>query len=217
MTHVKICGLMRPEDVDAAVAAGADLVGFILVEGTPRYLDPDRARALAARVPDRVRTVAVVAGGVGSGMAQVDGFDLVQTYDMPAQFRDGPGSDPTPARLTNGGGLGQSRGEASRFRDLIVASRGEVPEDVPEGVPVLLDLPFGSRPGPDELRAHWARAAGARRPVILAGSLDPGNVAEAVRAARPWGVDTARGVETAPGVKDHDLIRAFIRNAKEAA
>ena len=62
MTQVKICGLMRPEDVDAAVAAGADLVGFILVEGTPRYLEPDRARALAARVPDRVRTVAVVAG-----------------------------------------------------------------------------------------------------------------------------------------------------------
>jgi phosphoribosylanthranilate isomerase len=53
--------------------------------------------------------------------------------------------------------------------------------------------------------------------VILAGSLDPGNVADAVRAARPWGVDTARGVETAPGVKDHALIRAFVRNAKEAA
>ena len=78
MTQVKICGLMRPEDVDAAVAAGADLVGFILVEGTPRYLEPDRARALAARVPDRVRTVAVV--GV-PGMAPVEGFALTQTYD----------------------------------------------------------------------------------------------------------------------------------------
>ena len=56
-----------------------------------------------------------------------------------------------------------------------------------------------------------------RQPVILAGSLDPENVADAVHAARPWGVDTARGVETAPGVKDHALIRAFVRNAKEAA
>jgi phosphoribosylanthranilate isomerase len=185
MTQVKICGLMRPEDVDAAVAAGADLVGFILVEGTPRYLEPDRARALAARVPDRVRTVAVV--GV-PGMAPVEGFALTQTYDTPAGFRD-----------------------------VIVASRGELPENVPVGVPVLLDLPFGSRPGAKELEAHWARAAEVRQPVILAGSLDPGNVAEAVRAARPWGVDTARGVETSPGVKDHDLIRAFIQNAKEAA
>ena len=65
MTLVKICGLMRPEDVDAAVEAGADLVGFILVEGTPRYLEPDRARALAARVPSRVRTVAVTVAGWG--------------------------------------------------------------------------------------------------------------------------------------------------------
>lgn len=214
MTLVKICGLMRPEDVDAAVDAGADLVGFILVEGTPRYLEPDRARALAARVPDRVRTVAVVAI---PGNAPVEGFDLTQTYDTPAHFRDGQGSDPTPAIGTNGAGLRPGRDDESAFRDLIVASRGEVPEDVPDGVPVLLDLAFGSRPGPEELHAHWARAAEVRQPVILAGSLDPGNVADAVRVARPWGVDTARGVETAPGVKDHDLIRAFVRNATGAA
>jgi phosphoribosylanthranilate isomerase len=185
VTLVKICGLMRPEDVDAAVEAGADLVGFILVEGTPRYLDPDRARALAARVPDHVRTVAVVGG---PGMAPVEGFDLTQTYDSPAEFRD-----------------------------VIVASRGDVPQNVPDGVPVLLDLPFGSRPAANELEAHWARAAEVRQPVILAGSLDPDNVAVAVRAAMPWAVDTARGVETAPGVKDHSRIRAFVRNAKEAA
>ena len=185
MTLVKICGLMRPEDVDAAVDAGADLVGFILVEGTPRYLDPDRARALAARVPDRVKTVAVVGVGV-PGNAPFDGFDLTQTYDTPA-----------------------------RFRDVIVASRGGLP-DAPEDVPVLLDLPFGSRPSAEELVAHWARAAEVRQPVILAGSLDPENVADAVRTARPWAVDTARGVETAPGVKDHALVRAFVRNAKEA-
>jgi len=213
VTLVKICGLMRPEDVDAAVAAGADLVGFILVEGTPRYLEPDRARALAARVPDRVRTAAVV----GSGTGHVGGFDLTQTYDTPAQLRGEPGSDPNPPIGTNRSRVARPRDTASPFRDLIVGSRGGVPEDVPEGVPVLLDLAFGSRPGDEELRAHWARAAEVRQPVIVAGSLDPGNVADAVRAARPWGVDTARGVETAPGVKDHDLIRAFVRNAKEAA
>ena len=185
MTLVKICGLMRPDDVDMAVEAGADLIGFILVENTPRYLDPDAARALAARVPRTVKTVAVVAK---PGLAPVEGFDLTQTYDMPAEFRD-----------------------------VIVASRADLPEDVPAGVPVLLDLPFGSRPGAKQLEDHWARAAAVRQPVILAGSLDPANVADAVRAARPWGVDTARGVETSPGVKDHALVRAFIRNAKEAA
>jgi phosphoribosylanthranilate isomerase len=214
VTQVKICGLMRPEDVDAAVAAGADLVGFILVEGTPRYLEPDRARALAARVPDRVRTVAVV---MGSDPASVDGFDLVQTYDQMALVRDGSGSDPARTIGTVQAGVHQGSDTPARFRDVIVASRGGCPEDVPEGVPVLLDLPFGSRPDADALRAHWARAAWVRQPVILAGSLDPGNVADAVRAAKPWGVDTARGVETSPGVKDHALIRAFVRNAKEAA
>jgi phosphoribosylanthranilate isomerase len=213
VTRVKICGLMRPEDVDAAVEAGADLVGFILVEDTPRYLDPDRARALAARVPDRVKTVAVVA----SGTAPLPGFDLTQTYDISAHFRDEPGSDPAPPVGTKGADVGQGRDDDATLRGLIVASRGRVPEDVPEGVPVLLDLAFGSRPGIEQLKAHWARAAWVRQPVILAGSLDPANVADAVRAAHPWAVDTARGVERAPGIKDHALVRSFIRNAKEAA
>jgi phosphoribosylanthranilate isomerase len=186
MTLVKICGLTRAEDVDAAVAAGADLVGFVLVANTPRYIDPDHARELAARVPPTVRTVAVV-GQTGDSPRLVSGFDLVQTYDTPTDFRH-----------------------------TIVASRGEPRADVPDSVPVLLDLPYGSRPDHGQLRAHWQRAAGVRQPVILAGSLDPENVAEAIAAAHPWAVDTARGVESAPGVKDHDRVRAFVRAAKEA-
>ena len=66
MTLVKICGLTREQDVDAAVAAGADMVGFVLVPDTPRYVELDRAQALAARVPAGVRTVAVVDGGPGT-------------------------------------------------------------------------------------------------------------------------------------------------------
>jgi phosphoribosylanthranilate isomerase len=213
VTLVKICGLMRPDDVDAAVEAGADLVGFILVEATPRHLDLDAARALAARVPERVKTVAVI----NAGTAPLAGFDLTQTYDTSTHIRDGSGSDPAPPIGTNGAGVDRGRGGDGALSGLIVAGRGEVPRNVPDGVPMLLDLAFGSRPGAAELRAHWARAASVRQPVILAGSLDPANVADAVRAARPWGVDTARGVETSPGIKDHALVRAFIRNAKEAA
>jgi phosphoribosylanthranilate isomerase len=191
VTLVKICGLTREQDVDAAVAAGADMVGFVLVPDTPRHVELDRARALAARVPAGVRTVAVVEGpapaGGGAG-PRVEGFDLVQTYARP----DG-------------------------FRDTIVATRGEPPAGVPEDVPVHLDLAFGSRPDAEELHTHWERAARVRQPVMLAGSLGPDNVAEAIAVAHPWAVDTSRGVESAPGIKDHDRVRAFVRAAKEAS
>jgi phosphoribosylanthranilate isomerase len=195
MTLVKICGLTREQDVDAAVAAGADMVGFVLVPDTPRYVALDRAQALAARVRAGVRTVAVVDASVkgtvpltlGDSPRRWQGFDLVQTYDVPADFRD-----------------------------TIVASRGEPPAGIPEDVPVLIDLAYGSRPDAAQLRTHWERAARLRQPVVLAGALHPGNVAEAIAVARPWAVDTSRGVESAPGVKDHDLVAAFVRTAKEA-
>lgn len=182
MTLVKICGLTREQDVDAAVAAGADMVGFVLVPDTPRYVELDRAQALAARVPASVKTVAVIAGP-----HTVAGFDLVQTYGQPDDFRD-----------------------------TIVAARGEPPAGVPAEVPVMLDLEYGSRPDAEALHKHWERAARMRRPVMLGGSLDPDNVAEAIAVAHPWAVDTSRGVEVEPGVKDHDRVRAFVRNAKEA-
>ena len=182
---VKICGLTREEDVDAAVAAGADLVGFVLETFSPRHVTPERAAELAARVPGNVRTVAVVAAGDGPDPAITD---LVQTYEP-----------------------------AGPLHRTIVAARGEVPDGVPADVPLLLDLAYGSQPDEATLAAHWERASAAPGTVMLAGSLDPQNVAAAVAAARPWAVDTARGVESAPGIKDHDLIRQFVNNAKEAA
>ena len=196
MTLVKICGLTREQDVDAAVAAGADMVGFVLVPDTPRYVELDRAKALAARVPAGVRTVAVVNGGPPQGPGpgggarphSGDGFDLVQTYEVPGDFRH-----------------------------TIVAARGEPPAGVPEDVPVMLDLAYGSRPDTAALHKHWERAARVSNPVMLGGSLDPGNVADAIGVAHPWAVDTSRGVESAPGVKDHDRVREFVRNAKGAS
>jgi phosphoribosylanthranilate isomerase len=194
MTLVKICGLTREQDVDAAVAAGADMVGFVLVPDTPRYVELDRAKALAARVPAGVKTVAVVSGGpvgtvpAGGDSPRSDGFDLVQTYEMPDDFRD-----------------------------TIVAARGEPPAGVPGDVPVMLDLAYGSRPDTAALHKHWERAARVSNPVMLGGSLDPDNVADAIAAAHPWAVDTSRGVESSPGVKDHDRVRAFVSNAKAAS
>lgn len=177
---VKICGLTREQDVDAAVAAGAGLVGFVLDQRSPRAVTAERARELAARVPPGVRTVAVG--------ADADGLDLAQLYDP----------DAVDART-------------------IVATRGTPPGPLPDGLPVLLDLPFGSHPDRARLEAHWRAAAAVRAPVVLAGSLDPENVADAVRTARPWAVDASRGLESAPGIKDARLIELFVRRAREAS
>jgi len=196
MTLVKICGLTREQDVDAAVAAGADMVGFVLVPDTPRYVELDRAQALAARVPAGVKTVAVVD-------ASVEGTVPVTTGDSP---RSGPGFD-----------LVQRYDEVDDFRNTIVAARGEPPAGLPADVPVMLDLEYGSRPDAEALHKHWERAARVGSPVMLGGSLDPGNVAEAIAVAHPWAVDTSRGVEVSPGVKDHDRVREFVRNAKAAS
>jgi tryptophan synthase beta chain len=168
----------------AAVEAGADAVGFIIVPSSRRGVEFSTACQLAARAPDGVRTVVVYAD-TAVHRHSWDKFDLVQVYGRFAH----------PNNRT------------------IVGMREEPDGELPDEVPVLLDLPRESTPDAETLRAHWLRAAGVRAPVILAGSLDPDNVAEAVRTARPWAVDTARGVESSPGIKDPDRMRRFIRNA----
>jgi phosphoribosylanthranilate isomerase len=184
---VKICGITRVEDVMAAAEAGADAVGFIIVPSSPRGIEFSVARQLAACAPEHVRTVVVYAD-TAVHRHSWDHFDLVQVYGMIGH----------PHRRT------------------IVGLREQPDVAIPDDVPLLLDLPRDSEPDPETLRAHWLRAAGVRVPVILGGSLDPDNVAEAVRTARPWAVDTARGVESSPGIKDPGRMRRFIRNAKDA-
>ena len=182
--RVKICGLTRAEDVAAAVAAGADFVGFVLEQSSPRAVTPERAAELAAGVPGHVRTVAVVASGDGPDPAITD---LVQTYAP-----EGP------------------------LHRTIVATRGEPPVGVPADVPLLLDLAVrivtrrrdAHSPLAARRRAARARDAGRKphSPKRRGGH----------RLGAPWAVDTARGVETAPGIKDHDLIQRFVTTAKEA-
>ena len=184
---VKICGMTREQDVLAAADAGADAVGFIVVPSSPRGVEFSAACRLAASTPDGVRTVVVYAD-TAVHLHSWDKFDLVQVY----------GRFTHPNNRT------------------IVGMREDPEGELPDEVPVLLDLPRDSTPDAETLRAHWLRAAGVRAPVILGGSLDPDNVAEAVRTARPWAVDTARGVESSPGIKDADRMRRFIRNAKDA-
>lgn len=161
---VKVCGLTRQEDVDAAVDAGADLVGFVLARETPR-----RAPGILD-VPDTVLAVAVSVGEIDPSDA-----DLVQLYAREDGHR--------------------SR-EASLLRDGVEVAR-------------VLDLPWEA----DDAE-HHERAARSEGRVVLAGKLGPDNVAAAIARVRPWGVDASSRLETAPGVKDHALVRAYVAAAR---
>jgi indole-3-glycerol phosphate synthase/phosphoribosylanthranilate isomerase len=161
---VKVCGLTRQEDADAAVEAGADLTGFILARESPR-----RAPAVL-EVPDTVLSVAVYVGEPGD-----DGADVVQLY---------PREDGHRAR---NGALYLGRREVAK----------------------VLDQPW-LESDPD----HWATARSAEGRIMLAGGLSPENVGEAVAAVRPWAVDASSSLETAPGVKDHARVRAFVAAAR---
>jgi indole-3-glycerol phosphate synthase / phosphoribosylanthranilate isomerase len=162
---VKVCGLTRPEDVDAAVEAGADMLGFILAEASPR-----RAPEVLP-VPDDRLSVAVFVGEAADA-----GADLVQLYNREE---------------------GRVRG-----RDAVLLR-----ED--KAVARVVDLPWDER---DPL--HLQRAAAAEGRVMLAGRLGPDNVREAVRAVQPWAVDAASKLESEPGIKDHDKVRAFVAAAR---
>lgn len=197
MTLVKICGMTNADDVDQAVAAGADMIGFVLVSWSPRAVDLDAVRTLRRHVPRGIEAVGVLAdetAGYAAQVLELAELDRVQVY--------GPHAAETREVL----------GERA-----IVGYR--LPADeIGADDPVLLDRAFGDEPTTEELTTHWdvvAELGRSGRRVVLAGALSPANVAAAVRATQPWGVDVARGVEREPGIKDHDRVSAFIAAARE--
>lgn len=196
---MKICGVTSPEDAELAVAAGADLVGFVLVPGTPRYVDPREARWI--REVRGAERVGVFRGAALQEVLEVRrrlGLDRVQLH----------GGEPVEwcARLGAGTIRAVAVGTAVDWTEVAAAAEA--------GCVPLLD------PGGGSGRAFdWGLLGGAPRGLRfgLAGGLRPGNVGEAVRRARPWLVDVSSGVEAEPGRKDPEKVRAFVRNARAAA
>ncbi len=198
MTVVKICGVTRPGDAAAAIAAGADMIGVVFWAPSPRAASEEQARRVRAVVPAEVPLVGVF---VDEDPQRIDelvesvGLDRVQLH----------GSE--PLAVIEHFGARAIRG----VRD------GDL-SGVPAGVPVIYDRPWGETRDVESLYAHWRMASGlvSGRQLLLAGRLDPDNVAQAVREVRPYGVDCASGVESAAGIKDHERLRRFVAAAKEA-
>ena len=195
--YVKICGLRTPEDVTTAVEAGADAVGFVLSQSSPRRVPLRGAAALANRAPDEVDTVLVVhdvtwqEAVAAAEQARVDVLQLHGSYSAE-----------------------DVEGAVAAFPRVWHASTLEAQEAVQGVEAVLLDSP---RPGSGE---RWDLSALAGREPdgrwILAGGLTPGTVAAALAQVHPWGVDVSSGVERERGIKDHDAIRAFVAAARAA-
>ncbi|MGW0331672.1 phosphoribosylanthranilate isomerase [Streptomyces sp. NPDC003011] len=196
---VKICGLRTERDVDTAVEAGADAIGFVFSE-SPRRVDAATAARLCRRVPENVLTVGVFRAEPlheVRSLAAESGIRAVQLH--------GPEDRAYYDDLVSGG---WTLIRATAFGDP-VPHCGELGEDM-----LLLDAPV---PG-SGIAWDWAGkpSAAPGEKWLLAGGLSPDNVRDAVEATRPWGVDVSSGVEQSRGVKDPALITAFVKAARAA-
>lgn len=194
---VKICGVTRPEAVEAALREGVDAIGFNFHRPSPRYLAPQLASRLAKPVPPGVLRVAVMLRPRQAEWNRVLAAfqpDCVQAdADSLADLRLPEGLRKLPV-----------------YRDHEQFDAEEYPRDET----FLFESAVSGKGRPPSWR-HAAVLA-RRASVLLAGGLDPANVAEAVRRVRPWGVDVSTGVESSAGVKDPARVRAFIRAARRA-
>ncbi|MBA3297757.1 MAG: phosphoribosylanthranilate isomerase [Acidobacteria bacterium] len=195
--RVKICGVTRASDAQLAAELGASAIGFIFWPQSPRFVEPDVAREIVAGLPPGVVPVGVfvdqpasqvrdIATRVGLGAVQLHGHESVE---YAAALRE-------PVI------------KAVSVREGFTAAALDV---IPAAMTVLLDAHDPVTRGGTGRTIDWtlATAAAARRPLMLSGGLNPDNVRDAVRAVRPYGIDLSSGVESSPGVKDHDRLRAL--------
>ena len=195
--RVKVCGLTRLDDARTAVSLGASALGFVFWPRSPRAARPGTARAISRALPALVSRVGVfVNQSVDEVWTIVDdaGLDVVQLHgdEAPGAFLD----------------LGVRVIKAIALDD---AASVEEALRYPPDVSLLVDANDKQRRGGTGRLANWDLAAqlAAERPIILAGGLTSDNVAAAVDHVRPWAVDVSSGVESAPGIKDPERVKAF--------
>jgi phosphoribosylanthranilate isomerase len=202
MTKVKVCGVTRPGDALLAANLGASYLGLNFFPRSPRYVEPSRAREIAAAVAGRVPLVGVFVNCPPEEVAAIDGevgLDFLQFSgdEGPEEVRRNAsraikvfrtGGDPGPAALT----------------------------PFAETWALLIDVQHGALYGGTGLAWSYDSVAGlaARRRLFVAGGLRPENARQAVLGSRPFGVDVCSGVESAPGIKDRELLERFFEEVR---
>ena len=237
MTWIKICGMTNLDDALVAVDAGADAVGFVFYEKSPRCVTVERAKEIVEKLPEEVEKVGVFAGESLTQALEktlLVGFDSIQEYPM---TRIGLGED-SGSKATGVDGLkmywafpvamflGEGAKNIAGFLpqqprsslSMMIASPEQAP---PPPITLVLDAGSSQQPGGtgrtfdwqeaqrsvEQLSGHWK--------IVVAGGLRPDNVGKAIDILHPWGVDVVSGVEASPGKKDPEKVRAFVRAVRE--
>ncbi len=207
---VKICGLSTPETLDAALVGGADMVGFVFFPPSPRHVTLDVARALGRQAKGRAVKVAL--------SVDADDADLENSIDA---------LKPDILQLHGKESVARVRDIKQKFglpvmKALAVETRADLAA-LPGYAAVCDRILFDAKPPKDATRPgglgavfdwHLLEGLDLKLPFMVSGGLTAANVAEALRITRAGGVDISSGVESAPGIKDPDMIRAFIRAAR---
>ncbi|MBS0447889.1 MAG: phosphoribosylanthranilate isomerase [Proteobacteria bacterium] len=202
-TRIKICGLTREADVDAAVAAGADAVGFVLYAKSPRHVDAARAAELARRLPAFVMPVGLF---VNAARSAIDAA-LRAMPQLLLQFH----GDETPEACHAWGRPYMRAARMTPEFDLLdFATRYS------DAHALLLDAHVEGYGGGGKVFDWSLVPAAVPRPVVLSGGLHAANVGQGIRQLRPWAVDVSSGVESAKGIKDAEAIRRFCAAVREA-
>jgi phosphoribosylanthranilate isomerase len=202
-TRIKICGLTREADVDAAVAAGADALGFVLYERSPRHVSLERAAALAARLPPFVTPVCL--------LVNADAAQLQAVCDALPQALLQFHGDETPAQCDAAGRPYLRAARMAPGFDLL-----DFAAQYANANGLLLDAHVEGYGGGGKVFDWSLIPPNVPTPVVLSGGLSPANVIDGVLHARPWAVDVSSGVESAKGIKDAALMRRFCEAVREA-
>lgn len=201
-TRVKICGITRAGDAEAAARAGADAIGLVFYPPSPRFLSVERAREIRDALPPFVQTVALFVNADAAQVAQVIG----RVHPAMLQFH----GEERPEFCAQ---FGLPYVKACRVKQGVSAL--EYLRPFSQAAAWLFDSFVPEYGGVGE-SFDWSLVPKTDKPVILSGGLSALNVAEAIRRVRPWGVDVSSGVESGKGIKDAAKIETFIAEVRNA-
>lgn len=215
MTWIKICGMTNLEDALVVVEAGADAVGFVFYEKSPRCVSVERAREIVKKLPESVEKVGVFVNEVEGTLC-----DVADRSGLTAVQMHGDNEDPHVADLV-----------IAKRPELKVLAAISMVRPSPDGWAMmwdpdavyafLLDSGDSSKSGGTGKTFDWTTSGPALQNIkklgriVAAGGLTPGNVSEGIGILKPWGVDVASGVEARPGKKDPEKVRAFVNAVRD--